>query len=994
MSQYPRHIFKGWAEMDNHQLLGDDSENAQELTILIQELTNKLKSCEDSFSEVSNENTFLQVLIDNLPASIYAKDTQSNHLFSNKVDLQLKGAKTFSDVVGRTDFDFYPKDVAAKFYEDEQKLFRTGISLVNQHEAITNLSSGERRWIVTTKVPLRNEKGEIIGLIGIGHDLTDTKRMEEALAEAHEFIRALSIGSELPLEIPSPHQRRALELLSKLGNRVINTLELHDLLAQVVATAVALIQATSGVIYLVDTRHAIPMTQHVVSFPTDFPYLMPRMDHQSVTLRVIQTGRAMKFADMTQNGEVHPGLHQLGIVAMIALPLIIEKEVIGVLYLHDTKPREFGDVEVSLLWLLIERATVMIQNSLLFEESLRQTKAFNALYKAGQAIAKSHNLEPVLSEIAVQVLSMLGLGTETDVSYSHIALVEFGTLRFLSASQPEILKLLQSRVGNIYLNRSNVGIAGAAVTTGMTQYAPNVNADLRYIQLDDRIKSQLSVPIKMGETVIGVISIESAKEDAFSSEDINFVELLAAQSAPAIDYARLLVRTRIDALKAENKSKNVIAIAQRLRSFSAIDQSENPLVTFFQKLADILPQLCQILNVSSGYLLREGPEKHGFFQIEHFYPSSMSLSTTLYEFFQQEWDSFSSGTGVSISDITTFNRRFGTRLPFHDAKEEGNTEVALIALNGRRRNRLLLIFALSEKHAQENSAAFVPQLSDSRDVFELLSSRLRDIYSTAEHTQNQIKYEQDREQFVEDVMHQLVGPLSGLRAHAEYLKNYYLKHSRTPEQYVTTLDTLVEQAGMFQRYARNFAFVARATTFLDLSKWQFKPFSRNSFVHNLLIYCTKSFHGQAKAFKINGPQVIESTFENFPTLYLAEELIEILLLNLYDNAVKYSFKDRGAPITVVGQVQLPNYVLITITNHGIPLVREDIPHLYERYMRTEGAIAFAPVGTGIGLYLCRQIVQMHGGEIIANPSKPSTQIDGAHEVSFSVRFPIMRKKQL
>ncbi|MEN6424449.1 MAG: PAS domain S-box protein [Phycisphaerales bacterium] len=129
---------------------------------------------------LTDERSLLSTLIDNLPDAIYIKDRQSRFSLCNREVLRRKGVASLEEIVGRTDIYFYPAEMAQKFYADEQELMRSGQPLVNRERCVLDKNTGEPTWNLTTKVPLRNAADEIVGLVGIGRDITERRRAEDA----------------------------------------------------------------------------------------------------------------------------------------------------------------------------------------------------------------------------------------------------------------------------------------------------------------------------------------------------------------------------------------------------------------------------------------------------------------------------------------------------------------------------------------------------------------------------------------------------------------------------------------------------------------------------------------------------------------------------------------------------------------------------------------------------------------------------------------------
>jgi PAS domain S-box-containing protein len=169
-------------------------------------------------TEIFQERLLLRTLVDNLPICIYAKDTACRKTLANPTDLKNLGCATEADAVGKTDFDFFPKEVADKFVADDQTVLQTGQPVLEREEFFFD-KEGSKHWLLTSKLPLRNQSGEIIGLIGIGIDTTSHKQAEEALRLAHDQLQ--TILDNIPDRIYfKDTSSRFLNLNRSLGKRL------------------------------------------------------------------------------------------------------------------------------------------------------------------------------------------------------------------------------------------------------------------------------------------------------------------------------------------------------------------------------------------------------------------------------------------------------------------------------------------------------------------------------------------------------------------------------------------------------------------------------------------------------------------------------------------------------------------------------------------------------------------------------------------------------
>jgi PAS domain S-box-containing protein len=131
------------------------------------------------------ERDLLRGLLDNIPDRIYFKDVESRFLrCSTSMALRL-GLDDPKKVVGKTDFDFHPKELAQEFYADEQRIILTGKPLINKLEKQFSID-GSEIWASVTKVPIYNQNGHVTGIIGISRDVTQLKHAEVALEQARD----------------------------------------------------------------------------------------------------------------------------------------------------------------------------------------------------------------------------------------------------------------------------------------------------------------------------------------------------------------------------------------------------------------------------------------------------------------------------------------------------------------------------------------------------------------------------------------------------------------------------------------------------------------------------------------------------------------------------------------------------------------------------------------------------------------------------------------
>ncbi len=139
---------------------------------------------------IARERNLLRTVIDALPDCVYTKDPGSRFLISNLANVRLLGARDEAEVRGKSVLDLCPSDYARPFVEDDLEVIRTGEPLINREEPFLRMD-GQERTFLTTKLPLRNGAGEVVGLVGLSRDITESKQADEALRDREHRYRQL-----------------------------------------------------------------------------------------------------------------------------------------------------------------------------------------------------------------------------------------------------------------------------------------------------------------------------------------------------------------------------------------------------------------------------------------------------------------------------------------------------------------------------------------------------------------------------------------------------------------------------------------------------------------------------------------------------------------------------------------------------------------------------------------------------------------------------------
>jgi PAS domain S-box-containing protein len=200
------------------------------VSVIARNITER-KRAEEALIE---ERHLLHTLMDNLPASIYFKDRESRFTRINLAHANLFELSHPAEAVGKTDFDFFTAEHAQQAHRDEQEIIRTGQPVVGKEEKET-WPDGHVTWARTTKMPLRDAKGNIFGTFGVSYDITERRLVEEALRDSEERFRGFVQNATVGIYRTTPQGRILLanpSLVRMLGYEDFEALAARNLEAE------------------------------------------------------------------------------------------------------------------------------------------------------------------------------------------------------------------------------------------------------------------------------------------------------------------------------------------------------------------------------------------------------------------------------------------------------------------------------------------------------------------------------------------------------------------------------------------------------------------------------------------------------------------------------------------------------------------------------------------------------------------------------------------
>ena len=222
-----------------------------------------------------------------------------------------------------------------------------------------------------------------------------------------------------------------------------------------------------------------------------------------------------------------------GIRSSLAFPLEYQGNIIGTMNFGSRKTNHFSESQFGLLQQIAPGLAISIQNTLLFEETKKRLDELTILYEIAKiSTSASLNKDQMLGEIVESLTNLFKF------EYLGIFLVEENTRRLIPhisyKSHPHPIEYIKGL--GLCLGK---GITGWVAEKGEPLLVNDVREDARYLCADEDIRSEVCVPLKMGQKVIGVIDAQSKELNVFSEDDLRMLDIAAGQIAAVIENVRL-----------------------------------------------------------------------------------------------------------------------------------------------------------------------------------------------------------------------------------------------------------------------------------------------------------------------------------------------------------------------------------------------------------------------------------------------------------------------
>jgi GAF domain-containing protein len=665
---------------------------------------------------------------------------------------------------------------------------------------------------------------------------------------------------------------------------------------------------------------------------------------------VVRSGKALWIDDMAVERDQLP----IQAVALgdptrtlAVLPLITRGKVVGVLSAQSYTPHKFDAGQKRLLTDIAHQVAVAIQSVHLYQQAQRRLTEAQVLKEISQTAVSILDFDRVLER------SLRILERELGVEYVGFMLPDEDDQHMVSHRS---MLGYQAPDEGFFCFPITECITGRVYRTGEPVLIGDVTQVADYASASSDTRSEVAVPVRVGQEVIAVLNVESRRRNAFNEDDLAFHTAVAGQLGVALENARLYQSEQQRRREAETLYRAAQALTTTLdlpevfdRILTELQQSVPYDSASVQLLEDGLlriiggrgfPNPEKILGLTFDPSRDDNPNGR---VIRARAPVILEDAPAVYdEFYRQPHEAANIRAWLGVPLL------FGDRvigILALDKSTSGfyNTEHARVAL----------AFAGQAAIAIENARLY--------QQIEHQSSRLKDAIKELQ------ELDRLRNQLVQNVSHELRTPLTLIQGYAELLINEDLGPLAAAQR--NAMEMIHERAVILARLIYNLT----ALQAIPREALALVPLSVTEVTNQVLSDYRQLASRSDVQFDVD-------LAEDLPLIRADRERLALAFLHLIDNAIKFSPDGGTVWIRAWGEKE---WVCLSVRDEGIGIAPEHIDRIFERFYQADGSTTRRFGGMGIGLALVWEIVEAHEGKVDVTSNVGQGSV-------FTVRLPRQR----
>lgn len=886
------------------------------LVVINRDITER-KLAENAIRE---QEALLRAVIDHIPDPIYVKDLDCRFLINNAASLHRIGVSSQEEIVGKTDFDYYPYDISAEWDQNYRRIMSSGMALLNEE---VHLKLGEGGiWFSTSIIPFRNMDGNVIGLVSINRDITARKLAENALQESERRYR---LTSELISDyayaytIAEDGTRTLTWITEQSFNRLtgFNSEEMRNKVE----------------IYHPDDRDRVreDVAKTMRGEATDSEYRIVTVSGEIKWLHVVRQvewdadhTRPIRYygsaADITERKQA-----ELALVASEQRYRITAELISDYAFAYDIMP----DGSLELAWgteQSYQRVTGYDWKTFPTQPDLYHPDDRARLLADRQRAIEG---DPIIGEYrivtATGAIKWVSVKRAVEWDETHTRPIHF---------YGAITDITERKYAEIALHESKARLRALLDATNDVAFL--MSRDYRLLTLNKPLAERMnrSVEDLIGQNGLGLLPEEQSVRQIYFDQ-----ALQAKQPIRWMDSG--------DGEQWDNCVYPVLSSMGEVEAFAVFSRNiteEARLAAELQRYATQLEHMVEERTTE----LRRAKE-----QIE------IILNNT------RDAIALAQPNGDIQTRNPAFVAMFGEQvsrwiegLLWTVSGEEHSDSVgqALVnMLHSRKGQRIETQIAVDETGDKDIDLMFIPvSLEAGADQPGILVSahditRLKEI-------------ERFKARFVADAVHDLATPIAGLSTRLYLLK-------RSPEKLDVHMKALENQVEHFRD------LLADLRTLSQLDRKQMTLDLQTVNIRQSIMRVFDTYEPVA----LSKDQTLNLLLDpDLPDMQLDRRQIERVFLNLVSNAINYS--PEGKPVRIRAARE-GDELVFAVTDEGIGMSAEEQAHVFERFYRADRARQTRSGGTGLGLAIVKEIIELHGGTV-------TVQSESGKGSTFTVCLPI------
>lgn len=800
----------------------------------------------------------------------------------------------------------------------------------------------ENRTIVNVPIILANRR---LGALGTGSFGDEGVKIPNETQL--DFLAALAshlavVMDRVQLLATLDQRANQLAALHEIALDITTHREMTELLQAIAARAANLLRASGGMVYVLEPDDQTLTLTAVYGAPHELVGTQVTQG-EDIAGYVLANNQPLIINNYSEwSGRATEAIWS----SVIAVPLLSDEQVIGVLCCHETanSQRPYDEADTHMLKGLARLAALAIENAHLYLTATRRADELDVLIRLSHAISANLDLPTVL-ETTYQCVGEL-----MDNDAFWIATYTPG-----AAYGQYLLKIDKGTHYPLDRFPIETGVGGYTIRTAhplllsepYTQHKRDKFTPLRY-GYSQPIQSLISVPLLIGEQVIGAMSTQSYTRNAYSETELQLLVKLAQPVAVAMENARLFAAEHA----ARSHTETLLAATQAISTTLDLPQVFELILSELQRVIPYDSTSVQQLTDDNHLEIIGG---RGFPNLNDL----MGLKFDLLSEGHPNREVMRTRIPIILNDAPAIYSKFHEK-PHAQANIRswlgvpllfGDRLIGMLALDKQEPGfytaehaRLAMAFATQAASAIENARLY----DELRDHATRLEQRVIERTQELAQANEQLKeLDQLKSKFVSDVSHELRTPITNMGLYLDLLER------GNPTQRGRYITVMQEQTNRLKQLIEDI---------LDLSRLDLTANTKTALTLvnlNTLVEQVISVH-QLRAEAVG----LELSFTSDvlqPVIWGERSQLMQVLTNLVINAINYTASGKITVSTYLHTER--NQVCLQVADTGMGIDPEDLPHIFDRFYRGKQTGQLTIPGTGLGLAIVKEIVQHHQGNV-------------------------------